>query len=96
MSASAPWGKDQVKAKPNVADSLLPDRVDVSKVVPVEVAVAAEALPVGGIQVRDEVTRGGEAGAQRGPLGYIHHLFRETGGSGFIRGLKTEIKTFFG
>ena len=96
MSASAPWGKEQVKAKPTMAGSLLPDRVDVSKVVPVEVAVAAEALPVGGVQVRDEVTRGGEAGAQRGPLGYIHHLDRVTGGSGFIRGLKTERKTFFG
>ena len=62
-----------------MAGSLLSDRVDVSKVVPVEVAVAAEALPVGGVQVGDEVPRGGEAGAQRGPLGYIHHLDRETG-----------------
>ena len=62
-----------------MAGSLLSDRVDVSKVVPVEVAVAAEALPVGGVQVGDEVTRGGEAGAKSGPLGYIHHLDRETG-----------------
>ena len=62
-----------------MADSLLSDRVDVSKVVPVEVTVAAEALPVGGVQVRDEVPGGGEAGAQRGPLGHIHHLDRETG-----------------